>query len=233
MPRLSIVGATRIFSQWRYLLAFWVALLVTAIAGGVALQLLGPPSDHLNRDGGPSSPYGAIASSLPWFDPSDPDQRSALAPAALARNPPALWPVQPAPLDIATTASEPAPVRTVVQPTPLSSHAQAVGSADQEAAQPVNQILITLHPAGSEDTKALAERLAARLGLTSSQISTGAAGGSRPGVVIRFYSAGDHTMARRIGSELSKMGYPWRIENLSNPPPANPHHALEVWLMGR
>jgi len=93
--------------------------------------------------------------------------------------------------------------------------------------------LVTLHPAGSEDGRALAERLVSQIGLTPDQIGTGAAGHPRSGAVIRFYSAGDHTLARRLGKELTQMGYAWHIENLADRPSPLRHQMLEVWLPER
>jgi hypothetical protein len=50
--------------------------------------------------------------------------------------------------------------------------------------------------------------------------------------VIRFYEAGDHALARRIGHELADMGYPWRIENLSAGSTSK-HQPPEIWLPAR
>ena len=249
---------SRLFSRWRYLLSFWVALLVTASAGGVVLQLLGPP-DHV----GPGSATGVaprrarpaslgslartppvrwptepapldvvIAVDAPWPAFPEADRHPAhLPPPTLARKPPTLWLTQPA--DVAVAASSPFPDWPIEHPARLLPRVRAAGVTESEGAPRRNQILITLHPAGSEDTRELAQHLAAGLGLAPDQIGTGVAGGFRPGVVIRFYSAGDHMMARRIGNELTGMGYSWRIENLSSRPPVIPHQGLDVWLTGR
>ena len=84
--------------------------------------------------------------------------------------------------------------------------------------KPPSQPLIILHSAASDSGKAAAEHLASRLGLASDQIATGAAADAVPRAMIRFYSADEHPLARRLGNELAQMGYAWQIENFAERP---------------
>ena len=123
-------------------------------------------------------------------------------------------------------------------PSPPQSHpapdAQAPGSADQGDTKPSSQPRIILHVARPDRGKAVAEQLAPQLGLASDQIATQAGAGTVPRAVIRFYSAEDHPLARRLGNELAQMGYAWRIENLAErPSPLGGHQPLEIWLPDR
>ena len=52
----------------------------------------------------------------------------------------------------------------------------------------------------------------------------------RSEAVIRFYAVGDHALARRLGKELARMGYSWRIENFAARPWAWKDQAVEVFL---
>ena len=99
--------------------------------------------------------------------------------------------------------------------------------------RPSGQPLIILHPATSDSGGAMAGHLASGLGLSSDQIATGAAANAVPRAIIRFYSAEDHPLARRLGTELAQMGYAWQIENFAERPSSPGHQAIEIWLPRR
>ncbi len=98
---------------------------------------------------------------------------------------------------------------------------------------PRSQARIILHPARSDSNRVTAEQLASRLGLASDQVATGAIADAVPRAIIRFYSAEDHPLARRLGNEFAQLGYAWQIENFAERPSSPGHQAIEIWLPGR
>lgn len=217
---------------WRPLLGLWLGIM--GVAG--ILQWLGPPAEPPSRDvAGRAAPP-----KQPRPDRDEPAAAPSPAPSAEAV-PPApvpLAPVLPAPVPpppIASPDLPPAPPTPPAQPSSPASPppvAQAPHAAEREDAAPRGQALLILHAARSEDAQAAAERLAPAIGLTPGQVDARAAADPPTGAVIRFYAATDHPLARRIGQELARMGYSWRIENLSDHPPSQ-HRAPEVWLPDR
>lgn len=235
------LAVARIFSRWRPLLWFWLAILAIAAAGGAVLQRLGPPHEHVARDqvqSGPQWSAGPVEPEPPTAAPASPAAAPPTRPEVaeqLARAPSA-GPAEPVP---SLTASAPLATSSPARPAAdeqrvrLPSHAQASGGTDQESTQPRSPVLVTLHPARPEDGRALAEQLASQIGLAPGQIGMGAAGDLRSGAVIRFFSERDHALARRLGKELTQLGYAWRIENLSDRPLPPGHQVPEVWLPER
>lgn len=242
MPDGLELAIARVFSRWRSLLWFWLVILAIAAAGGVVLQWLGPLLEHVAPDqvrSGPPRIAGPVEPEPPKAASASPAAAPPRRPEAaeqLARTPSAAGPTEPAPsLPAPAPPATPAPARPEAdeQRARLPSRAQATGSADQESTQPRSPLLVTLHPARSEDGRAVAERLASQIGLAPGQIGTGMAGDLRSGAVIRLYSERDHALARRLGAELARMGYRWRIENLSDRPSPPGRQPVEVWFPER
>lgn len=207
----------RLGSHWRPLLWFWLAILSIAAMGGLALEILGPPAERTPEVQAP--------------------QPAAILPAGPERPPTALAAfanVTAAAAD--TTLATSAPARpepsTAPQPGPVPS-AQGPAATAQQDSPPRGRSLIVLHPARSEGAAAIASRLAARASLDPDQIDVGTLGEVRSGAVVRFYSTGDHALARRLGQELAHMGYTWKIENLAARAGASKEQAIEVFLPDR
>lgn len=202
----------RLASRWRSLLWFWAVILSIAALGGFVLEMLGPPAEPTLE---PQPPQAA----LPPAEPARPSATLS-APAAMAT---------PAATALARLEPEPAPT-----PQPGASiEPQAPGNAMQQDAPPRGRVLLVLHPPKAEGSAAIASRLAARAGLDPDQIDVGTTGEARSGAVIRFYSANDHALARRLGQELARMGYTWKIENFATRPWAWKDQAIEVFLPDR
>lgn len=235
---LELTGAS-VFSRWRYLLWFWLAILAVATAGGVVLQRLGPPPEQVARGqarSGPQASAGSVKPTFPVVATAAAPLMQPEPPERLPRTPTATGPTEPAPssrASIVQNASSLAGSEADERRAGLPAEAQATGRADNERSQPRSEILVTLHPAASDQGKALSEQLASQAGLAPGQIATGPVGDLRSGAVIRFYSAADHALARRLGKELTRMGYAWRLENLSDRPSPPRQQGVEVWLPGR
>jgi hypothetical protein len=105
-------------------------------------------------------------------------------------------------------------------------------SAHDEDIRPNVKPLLVLYASRSRAAKAAAAQLAPEVGLTPAQVDAQASADLPARAVIRFYAPADHPLARRIGQELSRMGYSWRIENLSDRP-SSKGQVLEVWLPDR
>lgn len=194
----------RLASRWQPLVRFWQCVLAFAVALAFLLEVLGPPQG---------------------FGDSD----AALEAAALAldrgpvatTSPPAGKPVE------AGRPATSAPMRPEPdQPVP---GIQPPGDAAQGDA-PRARAAMVVHPARAEGGAAVASRLAAQSGLAPDQVDVGTVAEARSEAVVRFYAAGDHPLARRLGKELGKMGYSWRIENFSARPWAWKDQAIEVFL---
>ena len=90
--------------------------------------------------------------------------------------------------------------------------------------------LTVFYAAESRTAAAAVQQLTAQVGLTADEVAAEPADISSPRAGIRFYSPDDHPLARRIGRELGRMGYPWQIENLSARAAPPEQKGLEVWL---
>lgn len=201
----------RLASRWQPLIWFWSSMLAIAVVLGLILAVLGPPSERI-AEAGPVPE--AVQASRP---------APAAIPAQLARRveperPPAISaPVRPEP-------EQPAPPTPGVQPPGPTAAAEA---------PPRPRAALVLHPARPEGGSAIASRLAAQAGLTPDQVDVGTVAEARSDAVIRFYSAADHPLARRLGKELARMGYSWRIENFAARSWAWKDQAVEVFLPDR
>ncbi len=195
----------RLASPWQPLIHFWLSVLAVAVALVFILELLGPPERMAGADPAPEAPPpDRVQSDMPAPPPSKP---------VVAERPPApATPPQPQP-------DPPAPPAPAVQP-------PAAAPPDAPHARPV----LVLHPARPEGAAALANRLAAQAGLPPDQVDVGTVAEARSEAVIRFYDAADHPLARRLGKELARMGYSWRIENFATRPWAWKDQAVEVFL---
>ena len=223
-PRTKPVGIEvlslakyRLGSRGRSLLWFWLSILSIAALGGLVLEMLGPP---------PARSQAFQASQPAAAPPVGPERplTASSRPAALTEvttSVAALTPAVPAP-----ARPEPGPAP---QPGPIPD-AQAPGATAQQDAPPRGRVLILLHPARSEGSAAIASRLAARASLDSDQIDVGPTSEAKSRAVIRFYSEGDHALARRLGQELARMGYSWKIENFAARSWAWKDQAIEVFL---
>jgi len=123
----------------------------------------------------------------------------------------------------------PEPIGQPSSPARAPSAAPVQRESEQADTRPAGQALVILYASRSQAAQAAAEQLAPRLGLTPGQIDTRAAPDTPSRAIIRFYERADHALARRIGQEFSRMGYSWRIENLSDRSPSK-HQAPEIWL---
>ncbi len=204
------------------------------VVGWAVLALLGPPVDR---------PAAEQAVAHPQVD-------RAMEPARTLSQPVAATPVQPeVPVVAAEAASSaprpPSPAQTrplqtsaapalPIQPPPAGLappvEVQAPATTTLPGAPPRGRVLVVLHPARPDDATATADRLAARAGLNSEQVEVGTAGEARSEAAIRFYSEGDHALARRLGKELAGMKFRWRLENYSQRAPASTDQAIDVWL---
>lgn len=203
------LATARSVSRWRPLLWLWLSILSVAAAGGALLEYLGPPAERLSPDQVRPDPQQAAGAAEPEAVPG-----GLSSPAA--------------PLPMRPEADDPTPKEA--RP---SADARAPGGVAQANPPPRSRVLAILHPARSEGSRAAAKQLAIRAGLAPDQVDMGAAADARSDAILRFYSAADHALARRLGKELTQMGYPWRIENFSDRPSPPGHQALEVWLPKR
>ncbi len=207
----------RLGSRWRSLTWFWTAILSIAAVGVLVLEILGPPSE---RTPGIQAPLPIAVL------PSGPE-RSLMAsngttiPAAVAAPAAAISPAIPVP-----ARPEPGPAP---QPGPIPD-APAPPSTAAPDALPRGRVLIVLRPARSEGSEKIASRLAARAGVDPDQIDVGPTGEAKSRAIIRFYAEGDHALARRLGQELARMGYTWKIENFSARSWAWRDQAIDVFL---
>jgi hypothetical protein len=219
-------------SGWRSLLWFWTGVGSIAAVGGVVLTILGPLPDPDRGGPAPMPPRPAAMTPAPANPPAHLPVRPAMAvaieppvaapPATIARPaiaPTAIGPRAPQP--------DPQPPRRRSPPDP-----QAPDSAAQPDA-PRSQTRIVLHPARPDGAGAIAVRLTERAGLAPGQVDVGTAAEPRSEVSIRFYSESDHATARRLGQELARMGYAWRLDNRAGRTGAPNDPVIEVWLTDR
>ncbi len=193
----------RLASRWQTLIRFWQSVLTAAVALVFLLEILGPP--ERNADAEASSAAQAL------------DRAQAALPAPLAGKP----------VEGGRPTAASTPVRP--EPDPPAPAVQPPGGAAQPDVSPP-RVAFVLHPARAEGAAALASRLAAQTGLAPDQVDVGTVAEARSEAVIRFYAVGDHPLARRLGKELARMGYSWRIENFANRPWAWKDQAVEVFL---
>lgn len=240
---------------WRPLVRFWLCVLCVAGLGGAALQWLGPPSDGSVGDPVRSPQQSArpgepgpreVTSASPATSPPAPFKSD--EPNAASNQAKPLEPVEPAVMGAvpASPSGSPPPPPDQDERPPAKarslSDAQALGAFDQTPPHG-GQAVVILHAAGSQGGQAAAEQLASRVGLTPDQIkrvgltpdqiNTRAAADVPSRAIIRFYTTEDHAWARRLGQELSQMGYSWRIENWSDRSSSPEHQVPEVWLPER
>ena len=196
----------RLASRWQSLVRFWLAVLTVAVAVVFVLQGLGPPERGASAD--------------PAFEaPQARDQPRAAAPAPLVAKP-----IETGlPSTTAPMRPEPDP------PAPPTPSIQAPG-APASADAPRPRLVLVVHPARAEGSAAIANRLAAQSGLAPDQVDVGTVADARSEAIIRFYAANDHSLARRIGKELARMGYSWRIENFAARASAAKDQAIDVFL---
>lgn len=200
----------RLASRWQPLIWFWSSVLGIAAALGLVLAVLGPPSERIA--GAEPMPEAVQA----------PRPMRAIPPAQAAR------PVEPERLPAVAAPMRPEPG----QPAPPTPSSQPSGAAPPDA-PPRPRMALVLHPARPENGAAIAGRLAAQAGVPADQVDVGTVSEARPDAVIRFYSAADHPLARRLGKELARMGYAWRIENFAARSWAWKDQAVEVFLPDR
>ncbi len=197
----------RLASRWQPLIHFWLSVLTVVVALVFVLEILGPPE--------------RVADADPAEAPPLLDQPRAAMPAPLASRPietslPSLsTPMRP----------EPAP------PAPPAPSLQPPSAAPPDASR--TRVALVVHPARAEGGAAIANRLAAQSGLAPEQVDVGTVADGQSDAVIRFYATGDHSLARRLGKELGRMGYSWRIENFAARPWAWKDQAVEVFLPDR
>lgn len=202
----------RLASRWQPLIWLWSSVLAIAAVLGLILAVLGPPSERVAE--------------------ADPALKAVQAPTPV----PAARPAQAA---RRIEPERPAAVSTPMQPEsdppapPVPAPQPPAAAAARPDTPPHPRAALVLHPARSEGGAAIASRLAAQAGLAEDQVDVGTVAEARPDAVIRFYSASDHPLARRLGKELARMGYTWRIENFAARSWAWKDQAVEVYLPDR
>ena len=196
----------RLASRWQSLAHFWLSVLTVAVALVFILEILGPPERVAGTDPAPDG-FQALDRARP-------------APPA----PPAGKLVE-AGLPSASTPMRPEPDPSVP---PAPAIPPPIAPAPPDA--PRTRVALVVHPARAEAGAAVASRLAAQSGLAPDQVDVGMVADARSDAIIRFYATNDHPLARRLGKELARMGYSWRIENFAARPSAVKDQAIEVFL---
>lgn len=202
----------RLASRWQSLIWFWLCILAAAAVLGLVLEILGPPERDVRLQLQPEPPQAQPALAAKPTPPVAPGAARLPAVPAAVRPEPA----QPSP-----------PAPNVPPPNP------AARSNTPPDTPPRGRVMLVLHPARPENGTAMANRLAAQTGLATDQVEVGPVAEARPEAVIRFYSTEDHPLARRLGKELARMGYTWRIENFAARSWAWKDQAVEVFLPDR
>lgn len=187
-------------------------MLALAGAGGAVLQWLGPPPDRASA--GDAQTVQPSAS-----NPAEP--RPAVPPPSASAAQTVAEPEPPAPQSPGMPSSPPA----------VSS--DAAGIAQQDGGKTAIAALVIRYAGNSDSSRAAAEQLAARAGVPPDQIEARATADVPSSGIIRFYAREDHAWARRLGQELSDMGYTWRIQNLSGRVAPAEHPNVEVSLPER
>jgi len=199
----------RLASRWQSLIWFWLSILAAATLLGLVLEILGPPERDARLQPQPEPPQAQPALAAKPTPPVAPGAARLPAVPAVMRPEPA----QPSP-----------PVPNVPPPNP------AAQSNTPPDTPPRGRVMLVLHPARPENGMAMANRLSAQTGLATDQVEVGPVAEARSEAVIRFYSTEDHPLARRLGKELARMGYTWRIENFAARSWAWKDQAVEVFL---
>ena len=195
----------RLVSRWQPVVWFWLSVLTVAVALVFVLELLGPPE--------------RVADADPALEAPPLNQPRAAASAPLASKP------VEASLPSASMPMRPEPAPPAL-PAPSIQPPNALAPPDTPRAR----VALVVHPARAEGGAAIAGRLAAQSGLAPDQVDVGTVADGRSDAIIRFYAANDHPLARRLGKELARMGYSWRIENFAARPWAWKDQAVEVFL---
>jgi hypothetical protein len=245
-------------SRWQPLIWFWTFVLSIAAVLGVVLTLLGPPSERISAPR-PTQNVAQAPKPLPANMPpqvarvieaerlreasapmqSAPNQARSLTPGLQApgdptRGQPAMAAQAAGPVEAERPRATPAPVWPEPgQPAPSIAGFRALGGVAQPDAPSRSRAILVLHPARPEGSAAIASRLAAQVGLAPDQVDIGTVAEARSEAIIRFYSASDHSLARRLGNELARMGYSWRIDNVAGRSTASKDQAVEVYLPAR
>ena len=193
-------GSSRPAATWRPLIRFWLMLLAVAAAACGVLDYLGPPARRSAEDLEASGGRGQVVEA---------EQAAAGVP------PPGQgFGRQTTPEALAAGEVSPSDARPASDgPTPATPRR-----------------LTVFHAAESTTAAAVVQRLMSHAGLAADTVGAEPAAISSPRADIRFYSVDDHALARRIGRELGRMGYPWQIENLSA---LSEQRGVEVWLPSR
>ncbi|MBN9559248.1 MAG: hypothetical protein J0H14_00780 [Alphaproteobacteria bacterium] len=224
---------------WRPLLGLWLGIM--CVAGIV--QWLGPPSGPPLRDvAKPVPPQAARpkeakpligTADLPaQGQPGPKDQMAAPNEAQSSGSTPTVD-IAAAPATSAEwTQAPPNPPEPAAKPAGDPPPAATPKASERQDIRPQAKPLLILHASRPQAAEAAAAQLAPQVGLTPAQVDTQASADLPPRAVIRFYAAADHPLARRIGQELSQMGYSWRIENLSDRA-SSKGQVPEVWLPDR
>lgn len=222
---------------WRPLLGLWLGIM--CVAG--LLQWLGPPSDPPALDvAKPTPPQTARPAEARLVagtaDPSAQAQPKRAEQLAAPGEPRSSAPVQPENMaPPSSAASTPAPSNSRAQssaPVGDPPVAPAPQTSEREDTRAKARPLLVLHASQSPIAEAAAAQLAPLVGLAHDQVDARASADLPQRAVIRFYAPADHALARRIGQELARMGYSWRIENLSGRSQSK-DQVPEVWLPDR
>ena len=201
----------RLASRWQSLIRFWLCVLTVAVALASTLEILGPPERAADVERVSDAPQTV-------------DRAQPALPA-----PPVGNPVEAGHPEAERPLASAVPMRPKPdQPAPPVPDFQPPDAAPPEAPRP--RAALVLHPARADSGAGIASRLAAQAGLSPNQVDVGPVADARSEAVIRFYAAGDHPLARRLGKELARMGYSWRIENFAQRPWAWKDQAVEVFL---
>jgi len=215
--RRSGSGATGFLSTWRPLLRFWLFLLAIVAVIGTVLEHLGPPTQPLTREQTPAEPPRSVRQTG--------NEPLAATPSATAlpQHQGSAGPVPPP--DVSAQDGQ------AVQA--LASSGAMPDSNDKASGPTRGRRLVVLHPSSSKSGRAAAQQLAVRVGLANGQTATEVTANTPPRATVRFYSIDDHALARRLGQELTQLGYAWQIENFSAHPSPSGRQPVEVWLPNR
>jgi hypothetical protein len=104
----------------------------------------------------------------------------------------------------------------------------------QNGAQRIADPILIIHFfKGSALAPTEVHQLTATLGSRFSQIKLAGEDRIRPNAIIQYYSLRDHPTTRDIGRELGRMGYQWRIEQVTTQGDESPSDIVDVWIPPR
>jgi hypothetical protein len=104
----------------------------------------------------------------------------------------------------------------------------------QNGAQRIADPILIIHFfKGSALAPTEVHQLTAILGSRFSQIKLAGEDRIRPNAIIQYYSLRDHPITRDIGRELGRMGYQWRIEQVTTQGDESPSDIVDVWIPPR